>query len=158
MLTMNRFAALCGLFLGLCSPSFAEGDVLSVETPQLFAAKAGATVEAKLLLKLREGYHVNSNTPSDKYLIPLRLTWNPSPLEPGEVIFPKPRMEKYTFSPTPLSVFSGTFELIAPFKVPAAASAGPANVTGKLRYQACNDHMCLTPKSLDVSLRIAIVR
>lgn len=114
-------------------------------------------MEAKLSLQLRPGYHVNSNTPSDKYLIPLRLTWNPGALEPSETVFPMPKMEKYSFSPTPLSVFSGTFELVARFKVPANAAAGPANMTGKLRFQACNDSMCLAPKTIDVALRAAIV-
>ncbi len=37
-------------------------------------AKPGSTVEAKVSLQLRQGYHVNSNTPSDDYLIPLKLT------------------------------------------------------------------------------------
>ena len=151
--------ALAGCML-LAAPAltFGQGNVLSVEPPQLFTAKVGTTVEAKLMLRLMPGYHVNSNTPSDPYFIPLRLTWKPGQLEPGEVVYPKPRMEKYSFSDKPLSVFSGNFELVAKFKVPANANPGPANVTGTLRYQACNDSMCLAPKNIEVPLRVAIVR
>jgi len=35
---------------------------------------------------------------------------------------------------------------------------GPAVMTGKLRYQACNDRMCLAPKTLDVSLPVEVVK
>ena len=43
-------------------------------------AKRGATAQAKVKVSLQCGYHVNSNTPSDDYLIPLKLTWTPGPL------------------------------------------------------------------------------
>lgn len=121
-------------------------------------AKAGTTVEAKLSLQLRPGYHVQSNTPTDPYLIPLKLAWNPGVLESTGVMYPKPQMEKYAFSPTPLSVFSGNFDLITRFKVPATANAGQTSVSGKLHYQACDDKMCLAPKNLDVVLQVDVVK
>jgi hypothetical protein len=116
-------------------------------------------VEARVPLTLLEGYHVNSNKPSDEYLIPLQLTWTKGVLEPAGVVFPKPRLEKYQFSPDkPLSVFSGNFELVAKFTVPATAVVGPAAMNGKLRYQACNDKMCLAPKNMDVAIQVDVVK
>jgi thiol-disulfide isomerase/thioredoxin len=139
--------------------AFAQSAVVLTVAPSTpVQAKIGATVDAKLPLQLRPGYHVQSNTPTDKYLIPLKLTWNPGPLQPAAVVYPKPLMEKYSFSPQPQSVFSGNFELTTKFKVPASAIAGPTAITGKLRYQACNDTMCLPPRNMDVSLQVDIVR
>ena len=115
-------------------------------------------MEAKVSLQLRQGYHVNSNTPSDEYLIPLKLTWTPGALEAAGITYPKPLMEKYSFSQKPLSVFSGNFDLTTKFKVPATASVGQTSVSGKLRYQACNDNMCLPPKNLDVVLQVDIFK
>ncbi len=156
---MDRTAL--SLLLAACSLSFGQSDtnVLTV-APGLapVQAKAGSTVIAKLPLQMRPGYHTNSNTPSDPYLIPLKLTWNPGPLEAVSVMYPKPAMEKYSFSDKPLSVFSGNFDLSTTFKVPANAIPGPTAVTGKLRYQACNDSMCLAPKTIDVRLQVDIVR
>jgi thiol:disulfide interchange protein DsbD len=148
----------CLPLLGLCSLSFGQGNVLSLEPGPTLKAKAGTTVDAKVSLQLREGYHVNSNTPSDSYLIPLKLTWTPGTLEAGGVSYPKPLMEKYSFSSTPLSVFSGTFDLVTKFKVPATAAVGATSVSGKLRYQACNSTMCLPPKNLDVVLQVDITK
>ena len=112
----------------------------------------------KVPLSLQDGYHVNSNKPPDPYLIPLKLTWTKGVLEPGEVLFPKPQLEKYAFSPTPLSVYSGNFELTATFKVPVDAPSGPAGMNGKLRYQACNDKECKPPKDLSVNVQLDIVK
>jgi hypothetical protein len=129
-----------------------------VGKPAMIAAKAGATVESKLPLELAAGYHVNSNTPSESYLIPLKLTWSDGPVTASAIVFPKPSMEKYSFAEKPLSVFSGRFEILTRFTVPAGAPLGPIAIAGKLRYQACNDRMCLTPKTVDVALQVNVVK
>jgi thiol:disulfide interchange protein DsbD len=103
-------------------------------------------------VQLRPGYHVNSNTPSDEYLIPLKLSWDASPLQTLGVEYPKPRMEKYQFSEKPLSVFTGDFDIATKFKAAPNAPNGMAIVSGKLRYQACTDKMCLPPKTASVTL------
>jgi hypothetical protein len=119
--------------------------------------KRGAELSAKIAVSLGEGYHVNSNTPHEAYLIPLKLTWTPAPLEVASVIFPKPHDQKYQFSPDqPLSVFTGNFEIVTKFKVPADTTSGPAIIVGKLRYQACNNNMCFPPKTVDVKLPVEI--
>jgi Thiol:disulfide interchange protein DsbD, N-terminal len=118
--------------------------------------KRGTIVTAPVKVRLRQGYHVNSNTPSDDYLIPLRLNWKADPLQPLSILYPKPHMEKYTFSAKPLSVYSGGFEIQTRFRVPAKAPNGPAILDGKLRYQACNDRLCLPPKTIDVPLTVEI--
>ena len=134
----------------------AQTNVLTIGPLKKVEAKAGATLEVKTPVVLQSGYHVNSNTPSESYLIPLRLTWEPGPLQAVAVVFPKPRMEKYEFSPVPLSVFTGDFELVTKFKVAADAPGGPGMAVGKLRYQACNHNSCLQPKTIEIKLPVVI--
>jgi DsbC/DsbD-like thiol-disulfide interchange protein len=122
------------------------------------AAKAGSVAPVKLAVELRTGYHCNSNTPSDEYLIPLKLTWTSTPLEVAEVVYPKPQMERYSFSDKPLSVYTGSFDIVTRFKVPAGAPPGPAVISAKLRYQACTDRMCLPPKTVDLNVPIDILK
>lgn len=129
---------------------------MTVAPLQPLRAKRNQTAAVKLHLQLKPGYHVNSNKPNDEYLIPLKLTWAAQPLEVQEVVFPAPALEKYSFSEKPLSVYSGEFELVTKFKTPATAPSGPALATGKLRYQACNNRMCLPPKTVEVPLTIEI--
>ncbi|HUQ94829.1 MAG TPA: protein-disulfide reductase DsbD domain-containing protein [Bryobacteraceae bacterium] len=135
----------------------AQGNILSVTPPAKVMAKKNTVVTAKLDLQLRNGFHVNSNKPADDYLIPLRLTWSAGPLELQEVAYPKPRLEKYEFSEKPLSVYSGVFEVVTRFKVPASAAPGMQMISGKLRYQACSDKECFPPKTIEVRLPVDIV-
>jgi len=121
-----------------------------VAPPVRLTIKKSEPVTAKLQLQLRQGYHVNSNKPSDEYMIPLKLTWDQGALEVKEVVFPKPHMEKSEFAEKPLSVFTGEFEITTKLAAKPTASSGLGILTGKLRYQACNDKMCLPPKTLDV--------
>lgn len=118
--------------------------------------KRNSAVTTKLAVSLGETYHVNSNAPHEDYLIPLRLTWTPAPLEVESVAYPKPHDDKYQFSHQPLSVFTGNFEITTKFKVPADAASGPAIIAGKLRYQACNNNMCFPPKTVEVKLPVEI--
>jgi hypothetical protein len=155
----NRTALLIAAAFSFALPSFAQNNnVLTVGPPEKVVAKIGATAQVKVSLEVRTGYHCNSNKPLDDYLIPLKLTWAPGPLEAPEVTYPAPQMEKYSFSPTPLSVYTGNFDLLTKFKVSSTATPGQVFITAKLRYQACNDRMCLTPKTIDVSIPIDIIK
>jgi len=126
--------------------------LLTAEPPQTLIAKRNGKAEARIRLRLRQGYHVNSNTPNQDFLIPLRLSWGPGPLAPLEVIFPKPEQHNYSFSPKLVSVFTGEFQVVARFKVVADAPAGPGILVGKLSYQACSQDTCYRPATLEVRL------
>ena len=147
----------CGLLLWL-PLLFAQGSGhLSLGKLHSVAAKRGEAVEARIPVTVDAGFHVNSNKPSEDYLIPLTLTWVATgALQAGEIDYPKPSMEKYAFTDKPLSVLTGSFELVAHFKVAGNAPAGPGAAAGKLRYQACNSNTCFPPKTIDVNLPYAV--
>jgi hypothetical protein len=111
---------------------------------------------ARIAVQLQSGFHVNSDKPSEPYLIPLTLTWDRGDLQVVETIYPKPKMETYEFTSKPLSVFTGDFDIVTRFKVPPKAQTGTTVLLGKLRYQACNEKMCLPPKSVEVRLPVDI--
>jgi hypothetical protein len=161
---MLRQTLLCAGLAALAALSSAQTSAPTINVLTVVPAdrtlqvKLGSSVEAKVALELQSGYHVNSNKPMEDYLIPLKLTWNPGPMAAGEVTYPKPQLETYSFSKVPLSVFSGNFALVTRFAAPANAPLGPSTLTGKLRYQACDDRKCLAPKTLDVKLPVEIVK
>ena len=151
-----NFWALALLAFSSAVTAAAQSQVLTIVPPPRLTVKRAEPLTAKVQLQLRPGYHVNSNTPSDEYMIPLKLTWDAGPLEAREVIFPKPNMEKYEFAEKPLSVFSGEFEIATKLAAGKNAPSGLGILNGKLRYQACNDKMCLPPKTLEVKLTYEI--
>jgi thiol:disulfide interchange protein DsbD len=124
---------------------------VTVGQPQKVAGKRNDAVQTKIPVSILEGYHVNSNTPSDEYLIPLKVTWTSlGALDGGQVTFPK--AEKITVGDQQLSVFTGKIDLAVNFKVSANAPAGPGVASGKLGYQACNNKSCFPPKSVEISV------
>jgi hypothetical protein len=126
-----------------------------VGEPQKVVGKRNAVAQVQIPLVVKEGYHVNSNKPTEEYLIPLKLTWTSTgALEGGEITYPKPLLEKFEFSEPdkPLSVYMGKFDLVAKFKIAANAPAGPGVASGKLKYQACSNKACYPPKTVDVEV------
>lgn len=121
--------------------------------------KTGETGAIALRFKLAPGHHTNSHKPSDEFLIPLKLTWEPTsaaPLEIAGVEYPEGKMEKYAFSEKPLSVYTGDFTVTTRVKAPAGAAKGQRTLNGKLRYQACSDTMCFAPRTLAVQATVNI--
>ena len=146
------------LLLSACLPCLrAQGSgALMVGQMDTATARRGSEFTLKVPLHLKAGFHVNSNTPADEYLIPLRLTWAPGVVHAEQVTYPKPQLENYSFSPKPVSVFSGTFVIETRFRVPAEARPGSAKISGKLRYQACNNKECLPPKTIEVEAPVDV--
>ena len=129
--------------------------------PQKVAGKRNAAVQVKIPVTVKEGYHVNSNKPSEEYLIPLKLTWTQTgALEGGTVTYPKPALEKYEFSETPLSVYTGAFDLVANFKVAATTLRRVASATrndwGAVLWHEGRFHESRAYPDLEVMDRVGI--
>src|ERR1051325_6716496 len=100
--------------------------------------KKGASGAGVVTLDIDGGYHINSNRPSESYLIATALKIQPQPgLTVGAVLYPRAKLQKFSFSEKPLSVYEGSVAL--KFTVRAAPSAGGQTLKGKLTIQACND-------------------
>lgn len=156
MASRNYWTILATSALLSTSLAMAQTPFLMVKAPAGMVVKKGATVDVKVTATLNEGFHLNSHTPTEDYLIPLTLKWE-GPLEAVDVVYPKPQMEKYSFDDKPLSVLTGQFPLITKFKAPAGASPGPVTLNGKIRYQACNNNSCFAPKTVPVTLTVQVV-
>jgi len=154
----------CALLAGLiacATPCLAQAPVVvsghwELETD---GAHAGSTVKTAVVAEVAPGYHINDHVPSLDYLIPTELKVEPAaaPLALGPVTYPKGKAVKFTFLEQPISVYEGRLLVMAPLKVTAGAQPGVYTVKGALSYQACNDHACLPPTSLPLSLAVKVV-
>ncbi|MBC7928326.1 MAG: hypothetical protein H7039_22015 [Bryobacteraceae bacterium] len=132
-------------------------SVVFVIAPEKVIAKRGSTQPVEFTVQVKSGYHVNSNTPEDEFLIPLRFTFtSDSGVQIDAMQYPKPTLEKLQFSTKPVSVLQGDFKTKATLKIQPTATAGLTHVLGKLRYQACNDRLCLPPRTLEVKIPVEI--
>lgn len=130
-------------------------SVVTVVAPEKLVVKRNTAQPVEFTIQIRNGYHVNSNKPADEYLIPLRWTFE-GPLAVTDIVYPAPKMQKFEFSQKPMSVYEGDIKTSAKVKAGTEAQAGTQHIVGKLRYQACNDRMCLPPRTLEVKVPVEI--
>lgn len=117
----------------------------------------GAAVEVAVVVEILKGFHVNSNTPRDEYLIPTTLTPElPAGLKVVQTAYPKGQVQKFEFSETPLDVYDGTIIIRMKLEVSSNAPIGPLKLPMILRYQACNDRACLRPVKMPVAAELQI--
>ena len=100
-----------------------------------------------LRVTLAPGWHVNSHTPSEEYLIATEARLDPaSGVRFGEAKYPEGKRMTFSFSGSPLSVYDGTFAISVPVTWDASKPAPP--LSGSVEYQACDDTRCLAPASV----------
>jgi thioredoxin:protein disulfide reductase len=133
---------------------FQGRQVASVVPSLPVVIEPGKENEVPLQVRIRSGYHINSNEPAEEYLIPTRLTWDAAPLTVKNITYPDAEIVTYAFSEEPLSVYSGIIVLKTSFAVPKQVPASLTEIKGRLRYQACNDKECLPPATLEVSVPV----
>ena len=143
--------------IGLTSvAALAQGSAGVVKvSPTTVKVKKGASGAGLVQLTINGGYHINSNRPSEAYLIATALKIQPQAgFTVGGVIYPKAKLQKFSFSEKPLSVYEGSVAL--KFTVRAAPSAVNQTLKGKLTIQACNDQQCLRPQTVDVNIPVEV--
>ncbi len=139
-------------------PSSSAGKVKSESKLSVDKAAAGASLKAAVMLTIAEGWHVNSNTPTYDYLIATSLE-----LQQREgfiltdVQYPKGKHLKFGFAEDSLSVYAGSPVIFFTVKVGSKVAVGRDTLKAKLQVQACNDHVCLAPASIDILIPLEIV-
>jgi thiol:disulfide interchange protein DsbD len=141
-----RRAALVAL---ACAVLASAGSVRADESVVTGRLRAGAT-EAVADVTIAAGWHVNSHTPADEFLIPTTLTLEPpAGVRAGDVEYPPSIDKVLPFSAgKAMRLYEGTLKLRAPLDGTAATGAPP--LKGRLRYQACDESHCLPPRTLDL--------
>ena len=148
-----RAAALATLFVAPSPPP----PVVTVSAPEAVTVAAGKKAEARVEVKVKEGFRVQANPASEPYLIPLRLEMAETPrVRPGTPVYPVGRPYRLQGTEKELSTYEGTFEIRVPVEVAAGASPGDERLEGVLRYQACDARICLRPTSVPVSLPVQV--
>jgi uncharacterized protein YcnI len=118
----------------------------------------GQTFEAAVVVDIEKGFHMNSNKPSEDYLIPTTLTSNPAQgIKVVDTTYPPGQMKNFSFSKDkPLNVYTDTVTLRLKLSADASAPLGATTVPLTLRYQACNDTTCLPPVKVPVTLSVEV--
>jgi thiol:disulfide interchange protein DsbD len=118
---------------------------------------AGKPFRLAVVADVKPGWHVNSHTPKEDYLIPTEVKVQPAAgVKLSPTVYPKHVEKKFAFSDQPLAVYEGVTVFTVPGSVDASAAAGPRTLTATLDYQPCNDRQCLPPTQIKTALTIEV--
>jgi hypothetical protein len=158
---------LCGLAAAVAHSQFVSNsprndspiktDAVQYLFPEQVSVPAGKPSPVILHFRVAQGLHINSHTPSDKFLIPTDFSISDSVGPDGTGVrlngatYPAGTIISLAFDPkTKLSVYTGEFAIQARIEV----TPGNHLVQGKLHYQACDQNQCMPPKTIDVPINV----
>ncbi|MFH1741963.1 MAG: DUF255 domain-containing protein [bacterium] len=111
-----------------------------------------------LRISIDKGWHINSNTPDQDYLLPttIELKQNLSAAM-GNVDYPEGKNIVFDFSPDPMSVYEGTIWIKAPVTIAENAQNGPIELKLKIHTQACDNKACQAPTIHTIPIRVEVL-
>jgi hypothetical protein len=120
--------------------------------PEQITVAADKPTSVDLHFKVADGLHVNSHNPHSEDLVPTTLKLpESSGVRLANAIFPPGADFAFPADPNEkLSVYTGEFTIHAEL----VATKGNHLVEATLRYQACNDQVCMPPRSIPVTIDV----
>jgi thioredoxin:protein disulfide reductase len=146
-------------------PAYAQGaaappPAASLIHPHAARVKvaAGGVAEVPIRLEIQSGWHVNANPPAAEEMIPTTVEIAAVPgITAGRVKYPAGERRKLSFADEELLVYDGDATTVrVPVAVAKGVPPGPHTLTGSLRYQACNDELCLAPVTVPFEVVIEV--
>jgi thiol:disulfide interchange protein len=112
------------------------------------ALQVGQTAVAAVIVDIKPGLHAQSHAPLSgtgvNYIrFEVKPDANPN-VDFLDPIYPSPLIENFA-ALGPQSVYTGPVIVYLPMRVTTGAMVGDITISGKLTWQACNDHTCFPP-------------
>jgi thioredoxin:protein disulfide reductase len=118
----------------------------------------GASFQAVVKVRIAEGWHINSHTPTQDNLIGTVFDLNP---KEGYIItdirYPNGNRLKFDFAEDPLDVYEGVVPIFVSFKASDKLALGADTLFGTLQAQACNNQVCIAPSLIPVAIPLTVV-
>jgi Disulphide bond corrector protein DsbC len=163
---MNRFNASL-VVLALLSVQAIAQESFSRKAPSVTMSPVpiesvtrGKAGSVGLRFRVASGFHINSNTPKQDYLIPTVLKLDaPTDIIVGRITYPPGVEASLPFAPDDkLSVYTGPFDLSVSVRPLVSVLPGKYSFRGELKYQACDNAACYPPKKLPVEFEVRVVK
>ena len=118
----------------------------------------GGRTEARLRLAIADGWHINANPPSPEYMIATSVELSPAGgMSAGTPRYPNAKQLKVAFDESAIAAWDGTIEIAMPLNAAADADTGARSLEGTLKFQACNDNVCLPPATVRFTVPVSVM-
>lgn len=116
------------------------------------AVTRGKSARATVVLSIPGGLHVNSNRPNSEYAVATVVRATSPGAKIGPISYPRGKNRKFAFSENTINVYDGRTSFGFNVTVPPTFRGDRISVRVTVKYQACTDEVCYSPKSKEVTL------
>jgi hypothetical protein len=117
----------------------------------------GQAFQVTVTINVDPEWHIYANPASLPEYVPTTLkVVGDLPLEDVKIIYPRASQFRTEGIAETIDVYSGKIAIKLSATLGATAKAGNAELKLALRYQACNDHQCLAPKTVNLIVPIVV--
>jgi thiol:disulfide interchange protein len=155
VLLLAGLALICANARGDDSASRAE---LIKAALNVTALRPGKPAMAAVVVDVKPGFHAQSHTPSQEYLIKFQLKVDDNPsLTFGESVYPDGEVYNTKTALGMLNVYTGRIIVRFPVEVKSGAAMGDVKIKGSVRFQVCDDNVCYPPVKTPFEIATSIV-
>ncbi|MBK8553780.1 MAG: thioredoxin family protein [Ignavibacteria bacterium] len=114
------------------------------------------TVKIALKISIKEKYHINSYKVDDPTLIKTSVTGASDKFKFLNTFFPEDEKLKFEFSENEINVYEGEIIAALTFLPASDLVNGKYDLPLKFNYQACDDKVCYSPKTINETISVQI--
>lgn len=109
---------------------------------------AGRKIRLAVVLDVEKGWHINTNPPRPEFTQPTTVSVKAKHgTKLAGVDYPTGRDLVIEGFDEPVSVYEGRVLLFGTLEIPATAARQTEELTVEIKFQACNEKLCLAPKT-----------
>ncbi len=154
--TKKTFWILCILAAAACIAA-AQNPVSVSMTVAPPSIPSGGSGTARISASIEGGWYMYSITQPPGGPIQTRIALGEGPFKMGSVSGPKPKVKMDPNFKMNTESYTGSAVFNVPFTVIAGTAEGPQTLNASIRYQVCNDVVCLPPKTVKLSSALTIL-
>lgn len=118
----------------------------------------GQDFDLAVIIDVKHGLHINSNHPSEDFLIPTVIKFEPNhDMSFGKPKFPKPELKTFSFSENKISVYEGKVVVFVNVSTSPNLSLDTKTIKGVVSYQGCDANVCYAPGDVPFELSMEVV-
>lgn len=152
----TKFALLALFAVVLSAAASAQNPVSVSMTVAPTSIPSGGSGTAKINASIGGGWYMYSISQGPGGPIQTRISLGEGPFKMGTVSGPRPKVKMDPNFGINTESYAGSAVFNVPFTVTAGTPEGPQTLNASIRYQVCNDTVCLPPKTVKLASAITI--
>ncbi len=153
----TKFALLALFAVVLSAAASAQNPVSVSMTVAPTSIPSGGSGTAKINASIGGGWYMYSISQGPGGPIQTRISLGEGPFKMGTVSGPRPKVKMDPNFGINTESYAGSAVFNVPFTVTAGTPEGPQTLNASIRYQVCNDTVCLPPKTVKLASAVTIV-